>query len=429
MASGEPGSTAGSEIPYPGQDAFARRHFRWNFCSLVVDSVSWGVTFSFVGRDSVMPLLISQLTDSAPVIGLVGTVYTAGWMLPQLAMARWISDKPRKKPYMIAGMGGRIVFWGTALALWAGLARVPAAMLTLFFLLLGFFAITDSLTAVALFDIMARVLPAGRRGRMFGVGQAIGGAMGIGVGLIVASVLANPRLPFPRNFAVLFALAGVAIIPSTVALAWVREPPSKGTGQSGDVPVRGKWLKSVIGDPKFRRLMACQVLITLIQSASPFFVVHASEVLDLPQRIIGSFVIALAFTGIVASATLGLVGERWGPRYVIRIGSGIAALGPVCALAAHFARGLAPAYAVVFVALGVSNSIRLLGFRNYLMGIAQEGIRPAYIGMANTILGMLTLAPMLGGWLLEATSYVTLFGVTAALVGFGFVMSLTLDAV
>jgi MFS family permease len=410
-----------SEISHPDM--------RWNWINLVVDGISWSVTFSFVGLDSVMPLLVSQLTDSAPVIGLVGTIYAAGWLLPQLMMARLIHAKPRKKPYMVAGLGGRIMFWGTALGLWAGLARKPALMLTLFFVLLGLLAVTDSLTTVALFDIISRALPTGQRGRMFGVSQVISGAMGIGVGVIVAHVLAHPRLPFPANYATLFALAGVAIIPSNVTLALIREPPPTEAERHPVTRARDGWLKAVIGDPDFRRLIACQVLVTMIQLATPFFVIHASEVLNLPQRTVGSFVIALAVAGVVASAALGLISERWGPHYVIRIGSGIAVLGPILALAAHFFQGLGRIYALVFAAVGVATSIRLLGFRNYLMGIAQKGMGPAYIGMANTILGTLTLAPMMGGWLLEATSYPVLFGITAAFVGLGFAWSLTLGPV
>jgi len=406
----------------------SRSDTRWNFVALVVDTASWNATFSFTGLDSVIPLLVSQLTDSAPVIGLVGTVYTAGWMLPQLAIARMINEKPRKKPYLVAGLSGRVMFWGIALALWAGLARDPTAMLALFFTLLGLFAVTDSLTTVALFDVMSRALPARQRGRMFGISQVISGLAGIGIGVVVGSILASPRLPFPFNYALLFALAGAAIIPSTVALAVVREPPPGETRQKADVPGRMAWLKLLVTDPGFLRMIVCQMLVTMVQLASPFFAVHASEVLNLPQSIVGSFVIALAVAGVVASAVLGLVSERWGPHYVIRIGSGIAMTGPIFALIAHLSGGgpLAQAYPVVFIALGTVNSIRMLGFRNYLMGIAREGMRPAYIGMTNTISGLLTLTPMLGGWLLETTSYATLFGVTAVVVGIGFVLSLTL---
>ena len=110
------------------------------------------------------------------------------------------------------------------------------------------------------------------------------------------------------------------------------------------------------------------------------------------------------------------------------MGAVAAALGPLFAIAAHLAGEgwLVQAYPLVYVTLGVVNSAWMLGFFNYLLEIAPDGMRPAYIGLSNTIMGMLTLAPMLGGWLLEATSYPALFGVTTALTLAGFLLTLKL---
>ena len=44
----------------------------------------------------------------------------------------------------------------------------------------------------------------------------------------------------------------------------------------------------------------------------------------------------------------------------------------------------------------------------------------------DSFAGILTVAPILGGWLLEATSYAVLFGLTTILVGIGFGLTLTL---
>jgi hypothetical protein len=68
----------------------------------------------------------------------------------------------------------------------------------------------------------------------------------------------------------------------------------------------------------------------------------------------------------------------------------------------------------------------MLGFYNYLLEIAPASLRPSYVGLGNTILGVLTLAPTLGGWLLEATSYTVLFGVTAGLASLGTLIALGL---
>ena len=401
-------------------------HYRWNFGAFLVDYACFGVALTFISLTSVLPAFVGQLTDSAPLIGLVDTVFRGGWLLPQLAVARLINDKPRKKPYMVAGLGGRILLWVIALALWAGLARHPTAMLILFFTCFGLFASSDGVVSVAWFDIMARAIPLKRRGRLMGMGQFIGGLAGIGIGALVGIIL--DRRPFPDSYAILFTLAGAALVPSVIALVSIREPPPEGASLEANGQTKGSWLRLLVTDPAFRHLMICRMLIGMMGLATSFYVVHAANVLRLPQSIIGQFVVAQTVAGVVASAVLSLVNERWGPRYVIRTASAAAVIGPLFALAAHLAGGgwLVQAYPFVYVALGVVNSAWMLGFFNYLLEIAPEGMRPAYIGLGNTIMGVLTLVPMAGGWLLEVTSYTTLFSVTAAIMAIGFLFTLGL---
>ncbi len=403
------------------------RHYRWNFVAFLVDYVCFGIALTFINLSSVMPAFVGQLTDSPPVIGLVNTTFTGGWLLPQLAVARLINDRPRKKPYLIAALSGRILLWGVALALWIGLARYPTAMLILFFSCLGLWALTDGASSVAWFDIMARAIPLKQRGRLFGVGQVLSGLAGVGVGALVGLIL--DRRPFPGNYMLLFTLAGAALIPSTVALMLIREPAPETASPQAKGQAEGGWVKTLAADPAFRHLMICRILVGMMGLATSFYVVHAAEVLHLPESTIGGFVVAQTLAGVVASAALGLVSERWGPRYVARIGSAAAAVGPLFALAAHLAGSgswMAQAYPIVYAALGVVNSAWMLGFFNYLLEIAPEGMRPAYVGLGNTIMGVLTLAPMAGGWLLEATSYPTLFSLTTALVTMGFLLTLGL---
>jgi MFS family permease len=401
-------------------------HYKWNFSAFLVDYVCFGIAFTLVSLTSVLPAFVRQLTASAPVIGLVSTIFNGGWLLPQLAAARLINDKPRKKPYLVAMQGGRIVFWVIALALLAGLARYPAAMLILFFACLGLWAATDGIASVAWFDIVARAIPLKRRGRLIGAGQIIGGLAGIGVGVLVGLILG--RHAFPGNYALIFMLAGIAITPSTIAITLLREPPPEEIVAQTTRQVKGGWLAPLTTDRLFRRLVVCRLLIGMIGLSTPFYVVHAADVLHLPQSIIGVFVIAQMLAGVVASAVLGPLSERRGPRYVIYIGSAIAATGPLFALAIHLMGGgqLARAYPFVYVSLGVINNTGMLGFFNYLMEIAPGAMRPTYIGLSNTIVGVLTLAPIAGGWLLEATSYGVLFGVTALLVTTGFLLTLGL---
>jgi len=413
-------------------------HYRWNSIAFLVDSACFGgVVLTLIDPTSVLPAFVRQMTDSEFVVGLVSTIFNGGWLLPQLAVARLINDKPRKKPYMLVGMSGRVMFWIIALALWAGLARRPTAMLATFFTCLGLFATTDGVASVAWFDIIARAIPLRQRGRLIGLGQFISGLVGVGAGALVGAVL--EQRPFPGNYALLFALAGAVLAPSAIALSLIREPPienadppAEGQAQAQGAKEKGNWMK-ILADPIFRRLVACRILVGMMGLCTSFYVVHAANELHLPQSVIGNFVIAQTLTGVGASVVLGLVSERWGPRYVARVGSAAAVAGPLFALVAHLASTsnpdgdwLAQAYPFVYVAIGVVNSTWMLGFTNYLLEIAPNEMRPAYVGLGNTILGVLTLAPIAGGWLLEATSYTVLFGTTAVATALGFLLTLGL---
>ncbi len=403
-------------------------NYRWNFTVFLVDIICFGVAFTFASVSSVIPSFIGQLTDSPPIIGMGDVIFRGGWLLPQLITSRFIINKPRKKPYMIAGLIGRVTFWVTALALWAGLDRYPTAMLALFFVNLGIFTVFDGFTSVAWFDILSRTIPVRRRGRLLGTSQFISGLLGAGIGVLVGQILV--RQPFPQNYALLFALAGLMLVPSSIVLVLVREPPLEGAALKASTEKKESLLEP-FADSNFRRLMASRLLVGMITMCTSFYVVHAEEALHLPESVIGAFVTAETLARVGASVVLGVVSERWGSRYVARIGSAVAFVGPLLALAANLAGGgwFIRIYPFVYVALGVINSTWMLGFLNYLLEIAPEGKSPAYTGLGNTTMGILTLTPLVGGWLLQTTSYATLFSVTAVLVAAGFLLTLRLKPV
>ncbi len=403
-------------------------NYRWNFVCFTVDYVFFSVGLALANINSVLPAFVSQFTRSAPLIGLLSTVFHGCWFLPQVVAARAINDKPRKKPYLLAGMSGRIAFLILPLALWLGLAQHPVGMLVLLFVCLGIFAIPDGLATIAWSDIIARAIPLRQRGRLISLAQSISGIAGLGVGAVIGLILASPRTPFPTDYALIFTLAGVALIPSAIAVILLREEPSDLPSTESRGRSRGPWLAPLRNDPIFRRLMGSRILFGMIMLATPFYVVHATDVLNLPVAIVGTFVAAQQVAVIGLGPLLGLMSDHWGPSAVIRVGSVGCIAGPLMALTAHLSGGgpLIRVYPLVFVALGAYHSVSMIGYYNYLLEIAPSHLRPSYVGLGNTLMGVLTLAPIAGGWLLQATSYTVLFGLTAGLVSVGALASLGL---
>ena len=405
-------------------------HFRWNYAVLVIEAVASWLALTFVSVSSVLPAFARELTSSEPLIGLTSTIFYGGWNLPQIFIGRMIAGKPRKKPYLMFGLVGRVAFWVLGLALWLQPEMRPSAALLLLYVCLGAWIVTDAVVSLAWADIVGRAIPTDRRGSMMGLGQCLAGICGIGAGVLIGAILGSPRYPFPRNYALLFILAAAFFMPGIIALASLREPAAVPAGPSASTRPRGHWLRAIASDRTFRRFVACRMLLGVANIALPFYVGHAQDVLNLPPRTIGTFVIAQTIASVVSSLALGLVSDRWGSRRAIHIGSFAATAAPLFALVAHLTASpiLTLAYPVIFVALGISNSAVWSGFFNYLISSAPEDDRATYVGLANTITGLVTLAPVLGGALLGATSYPVLFALTGVIVGAGFVLGLGLPA-
>ena len=395
-------------------------HYRHNFPFLLADYVLFSVGLSFIGVSTVLPAFVRHFTDSAPIIGLVSTVWNGAVLIPQLVAANAINHVPRKKGALLrAGALGRPTFLLIALALVLGLWQQPGWMLVVFFAMLTSFWLADAFCSIAWFDIVGKAIPANRRGRLFGAGQIISSVFAIGIGAFVSWILSPQGPAFPANYAWLFGLAGTACLLGLASLAMVREPledvPEERTSWRDYLPQLVKILKE---QPTYRRVIAAWLLSGLAALASPFYVLYATDQLGLAPETIGLFIIAQTAGGVVASLGLGALAERRGPGAVIRVSVMVSITGPLVALALYFvhaAAWLQFAYAWVFVVLGIVSSSGMLGWMNYFLELAPPGHRPTYMGLSNTLGGLLVLAPVLGGWLLQVTSYPVLFA--ASVVG------------
>ena len=409
-------------------------HYWRNFACFVLDYVFFGVGMAFVSQTTVLPSFVSQLTDSAPLIGLSSTIITGAWLLPQLIAASYLADKDRKKPYILLPAAlGRPVFFLLAGLLFLPGDLPPTLILGLFFVSLAIFMGTDALASVAWFDILSKVIPPTRRGRLIGAGQVISGLLTVGVGVVVNALLGPQGPPFPHNYALLFFLAGLAFVVSWLAMSFLREPVKP--TQAKRLPWNTflpKLLTVLRENRTFSLVTALRLLTGLSGMAVPFYVIYATEELHFSAEAIGLFISFQVVGGILAGFVLGYLNERSGSKIVIQCSATLALASPLLALLMGPIGRLAGAstiylYSLIFLAIGAWNSSMMPGFITFVLELAPSDERPTYIALTNTLCGALLLVPFLGGWLLQATSYPVLFAVAAGGVVLGLVLTFRLE--
>lgn len=417
------------------RSAFARvvsPEHRRPFFAFFADMLTFGIAMSFMSRSTVLPSLVQRLTGSAPLVGLVETVCNGAWLLPQLAAARFLATRRARKGYVlwpVAVQRTLFLVTGPMLLLVAGPSPLLAA--ALLFAILAVFYAMDAFASVAWFDLLSLSLPPVPRARMIGLSQLASGLAGIAGGWAVGRILGSSTIPFPSSYALLFGLAGFFFLCGLAAIAMIPERP--GTAASAQAPIASflrDLLRLVRTDRQFALVVSVRLLVGASGMSAPFYILYALERLGGGQESIGFFTAAQVAGGIASSLVMSSLSQRKGTRAVIRLCAALALASPVVAVTVVALRqtvgaaGLRWLYAAVFVSLGALANGSMAGFMSYLLEFAPPEHRTVYVGLANTLNGIVLVMPFVGGWLLEASSFPALFAVTAAVSCLGFLGSL-----
>ena len=369
----------------------------WNFNVNLLDISFITLGLSLVSRETVMPVLVSSLTDSRIAIGLIAAIWSLGYYLPQLLTANFTERLRYKKPFVmwVGGLAERVPYLLAAIAIWALAGSRPILTLAIFFFLIGMTSFGAGIATPAWFDMIAKVIPVQRRGIWSGLGHSLGALMGIVGAVFVARIL--DAYPFPNNFAVLFLLASVAVAISWIGLALNREPPSPTLKERTRLSTYLARLPGILrNNPNYSRFLIGRTIIQLGAMASGFFIVYGRERFAIDGAGIGLLTGVLVGSQALMNLIWGVLGDRLGHKIVLTaaaFGMAIAAL--IAWSAASFAWLVG-----TFILLGAYLAADAVSALNIILEFCAPEDRPTYIGLTNTLLAPgLILAPLLGGWL------------------------------
>ncbi len=395
-------------------DPFVQKNLRWNFSVNLLDITFITLAFSLISRETIMPLLISNLTDSKIAIGLVPAIFSICFYLPQLFAANHAERLKRKLPFVmfIGGLLERVPYLLAALAIALFAVSAPTLTLLSLYLVIGLAAFGAGVATPAWFTMIGKVLPVNRRGIFFGVSDGLGTLMGF-VGAFFVGIILDD-LGYPINFATLFLAAAVFMGISWIGLALNREPESPIVKEHIPLSSYFKQLPGILRrNHNFRRFLLSYSVARFSLMGTSFFIVYGDESFSLTGAEVGALTAVLLGSQAVMQLALGWLGDRRGHKLNLVIFSFAAAGAALMALAASDFIGLIPAFALLGMGLGADRISHL----NIVLEFALPEDQPTFIGLTNTLLApLVSLAPIFGGWVAGGIGFESLF---ALMLGFG----------
>jgi MFS family permease len=390
--------------------ALIERYFRRNFVVNLLDGALFTLGMSFFAYSTIVPLFISKLTSSTVPIALAAMIAQGGWMLPQLFTANWAEQMQQRKPAVVrySLLLERVPVW---LMMGAALLANRSAILALVVFLLAFAlrGLGGGAVGPAWLDMIARIIPVEKRGRLVGLMFFLGTGSGLAGSVLSAWFL--DRYAFPYNFALNFGVAAVIQMLSWIVLNQVYEPewPANPSRQNQRQFFAGL-LPLLQGDKAFRRFLSARGLMCLGNMGAGFLVVAAVQRWSVPDSTVGIYTGAQLLGQMLGTPVIGYLADRFGHKLSLEL----SAFAFLLAFTLAWQATAAAWYYVVFVLLGVAMGAVLVSGSMSALEYATPDRRPTYVGIANSAMGVIYMAgPLLAVGLVSA-GYGLIFALSAA---------------
>jgi sugar phosphate permease len=333
---------------------------------------------------TIIPLFVSNLTDSAILIGLIPAIHAVGWQLPQLFTAPRVSRLSLYKPMaLVLTLIERLPFIGLAIVAWfSPQLGVKWSLILTFFLLIWF----------------------GSRlhGTFFGVQSAAVNLLA-GVSAVLAGIVLV-TYDYPLDFTLCFILASISVAISFVFFAMTKEERHT-TPRSSLDDGQNFWqnLRNILRKERnFRWYLVSRMLTQFATMGFAFYTIYAVRVFGISEGLIGILTGLLMFTEVAMNPIMGWIGDRRGYLITLQIGMVATIASSLLALGAQGVAWFIPIFILAGVAYVAAWTIPL----SMTLEFGSESDRPSYIGLANTLIAPSTfLAPILAGLLIDKINY------------------------
>lgn len=387
-----------------------KKNLRLNYIVNITDGGFFGFGLGFASFSTVLPLFVSNMTNSAILIGLITAVHVMGFQFPQLLMARSVSRLTRYKPMvMLMTIFERVPFIGLALIALFYHQIGPTVAIILTFTMLVSQGLGAGFTANAWQNMIGKVIPSEYLATFFGV-QSSASNLLASIGALVAGILLE-RLAFPGNFALCFALCAVMFVFSYIALGMTRESEHEVSHVVENQPPLWHSIRDILTrDRNFSWFLAARTLVQFGTMAFSFYMIYAARRLTASDYQVGVLTSVLMIAQVISNPLLGWLADHWSRKGVLEMGAVAIALS---AMLARFAPSYVWMYPVMLLT-AVANTAFWTITMAMTLEFGDKHERPTYVGMANTLIAPATIiAPLVGGWVADSSGYESTFLIAA----------------
>ena len=400
---------------YPG--------YKKNFFALGFFQIVLRIGWIFKTESIIMPAILDSISGAGWVRGILPSLNRFGQSVPPLIAARSVKHAASKNRIVIVCSVLMGVCFLALSCFWA-IGGGTASWLTYVFLILyGLFFCAVGVNQIAFSTLIGKLIPVKRRGRLVAFANLVGAIVSVTIAIMLLRMWLRED---GGDFALLFLFSGTLFVLGGLSLFMVNEPKD-------ELPAPDRqtiWDKfravyrTVREDRDFAKLCVIGACFGSSLILFPHYQNIARERLDLDFKELLTWVVIQNLGTGFLSLPAGILADRYGNRFVLRIVLLMLIAGPILALTLSYFYDLGRwLFPIVFFLIGAT-PITFKIVNNYTLELTQKINHPRYlstIAIAYAIPAIL-LSP-LAGLAFDLLGVEAVFFFVVSIIGFGWLMT------
>lgn len=379
-----------------------------NYYAFVWHATLLAFTTTFTEINTVLPGLIVRSGGGHLHVGVLTAIMVGAPMLSQLLFAGLLTPKPRKKPYLLAGIYLRVsALLGVAWTL-GGLNKVdPTVTIVLVYGWMLLFATSGAFAGVSYTDILGKSISGDARKRFLIIRQTLSG-----LGVLVSALITREilkRMDYPQNYELLFTVAAIALFVAAIGFIAIKERPVR-SGFEGSSPLAIlKFIPSYLReDTNLRNFIIMNNLTGFATTLVPFYVLMARDAFKLELGDIGNFLLVQILGMILSNFIWSRIVKKHAFKGVLFSWIALGSALPLLALALSNVGG-ENLFLLVFFLSGSAMSAQKIAQDGVLLEISENDNRALYSGINGAFSLTIALFPLISGMVIAWLGYAPVF--------------------
>jgi hypothetical protein len=271
-------------------------------------------------------------------------------------------------------------------------------------------------------DIFGKSVKAEKRKKFFTLKESIT-SIGIFISALIVRELLN-RFDYPSNYSLLFFVAAVLLLVSSMGFWQIREKRSKISSRQGLLTFLKKIPAEIKQNLNLKYYLLIINLLGFGMSLLPFLILFAKENFALSDKMIGNFLVFRVVGMVVSGLVFYRLSTKVNYKFMVRSASLVGALIPLVSL---FLVNYEWYYQFLFLFSGFFVSVYKISKSGILMEISTIENRPAYTGISGAGDIASLLFPLIAGLLISILGFHIVFIGISVIVLSGFFVAPNLD--